>query len=125
MNILGPRIHGILDYVIVVFFLLVPTLFTLPNGLTTLAYVLAILHLTMTVLTDFPLGMLEVIPFGLHGIVELVAAIALIALPWIMSDLFLGGRTLFSVTGVVLFLIWLLTSYRTESASTKTSESAA
>ena len=122
MNLLTPRIHGFLDYVTVVFFLLAPTLFNLAGGLAALAYVLAVVHLTMTVLTDFPLGMVEVIPFGVHGIVELVVSITLVAMPWILSDLFRDARGLYTAIGVVIFLVWLLTDYNATPASTKTSQ---
>ena len=121
MNVLSPRIHGVLDYVIVVFFLLAPTLFDLPYGPSTLAYVLAVAYLTMTVLTDFPLGMVEVISFGVHGVVELVFAIALVVLPWILSDMFRDAQGFYTAVGVVLFLLWLSSDYSATPASTKTS----
>jgi hypothetical protein len=95
MSLIPPRLHGILDYATVVFFLLAPTLFsnTLFGGTITLCYVLAVVHLTMTLLTDFPLGMAEVISLGVHGVVELIVSIALVVLPWILAPAFQKGLT--------------------------------
>jgi hypothetical protein len=121
MDVLTPRIHGIIDYVTVVFFVLAPTLFSLPSGIATVCYILAVVHLTMTIITDFPLGMVEVMPFGMHGIVELIVSIALVVLPWILADLFFGAQWFFTVVGVAIFLVWLLTDYSPVPASTKTS----
>ena len=95
MSLIPPRLHGILDYATVVFFLLAPTLFsnTLFGGTITLCYVLAVVHLTMTLLTDFPLGMAEVISLGVHGVIELIVSIALVVLPWILAPAFQKGLT--------------------------------
>jgi hypothetical protein len=125
MNVIGPRIHGILDYATVVFFLLAPTLFsgslTGANGLATVCYLLAVAHFAMTILTDFPLGMVEVIALGVHGVIELIASIALIAVPWILGDLFWGARVFFTCVGAALFLVWVLSDYTATPQSTKTS----
>lgn len=118
MSLIPPRLHGILDYATVVFFLLAPTLFsnTLFGGTITLCYVLAVVHLTMTLLTDFPLGMAEVISLGVHGVVELIVSIALVVLPWILAPAFQKGLTggqgaqwFYTIVGVVIFAVWVLT----------------
>lgn len=122
MNLIPPRIHGILDYVTVVFFLLAPTIFsTSLAGMTTLCYVLAVVHLTMTLLTDFPLGMVEVISLGVHGVVELIVSITLVVLPWILAPVFQGAQWFYTIVGVVIFIVWLLSDYSAPRASSKTS----
>ena len=130
MSLIPPRLHGILDYVTVVFFLLAPTLFsnTLFGGTITLCYVLAVVHLTMTLLTDFPLGMAEVISLGVHGVVELIVSIALVVLPWILAPAFQKGLTggqgaqwFYTIVGVVIFAVWVLTDYSAPRATSKTS----
>lgn len=130
MNLIPPRLHGILDYAIVVFFLLAPTLFSniLVGGVATLCYVLAVVHFTMTLLTDFPLGMVEVISLGVHGVVELIGSITLVVLPWILSSAFQGGimggqgaQWFYTAVGIVIFVVWGLTDYSAPSATSKTS----
>ncbi len=112
MNILTPRIHGYLDYLTVAFFLIAPSLFGLTGTPAVLAYVLAGVHLLMTVCTAFPLGLVDVLPFRLHGTVELVVAVALIVLPWVLSGVFAGAQVLYTVVGGVILVVWLLTDYR-------------
>lgn len=106
-----------LDYVIVVFFLLVPTLFNLTGGMAVLAYVLAVAHLALALVTRFPMGMADMLSFGVHGVVELVIALALITMPWILSGTFWGAQGLYTVVGVVLFVVWTVTNYRPAAAA--------
>ena len=108
-----PHLHGVLDYVVVVLFLLAPTLFGFGGTAALLAYALAGVHLLMTVLTDFPLGFVgRVIPFRVHGTVELVVGAALAVLPWLLTDVFGEAALFFSAAGVAILLVWLLTDYR-------------
>lgn len=58
-----------------------------------ISYTLAVIHLTMTLLTNMPLGVIKIIPMKLHSIVELVGPVLIIgtlALP----NLVTGGRWL-------------------------------
>lgn len=72
MKIITPRVHGYLDYVTVVVFLLTPTLLGLTGIPAMLAYALAGIHLAMTLVTDFPLGVVKLIPFTIHGWIDRV-----------------------------------------------------
>jgi hypothetical protein len=85
MKILSPRIHGYLDYLVVVWFLAAPTLFGLTGVAANISYALAIIHLALTVLTAFPLGVVKVIPLQFHGAIEFIVSFALIALPWVLG----------------------------------------
>ena len=114
MKRLSPKLHGIIDYVSVGGLLLAPTVFGL-NGLsTTLAYALAGIHLTMTLLTAFPLGLIKLVPLRLHGIVEIVVGISLVVAPWALAtvlDLGGNGRLFYSAFGAVLIAVWFITDY--------------
>lgn len=112
MAILTPRIHGYLDYLTVVIFALAPTLFGLTGVPALLAYLLAVVHLLMTLLTDFPLGVADVIPLRWHSRVELIVSVVLVVLPWLLGDLFsAGARTFYTAIGAVIFVVWLATDY--------------
>lgn len=74
MNTITPRVHGYLDYVTVVVFLLAPTLIGLTGIPAMLAYALAGIHLAMTLGTDFPLGIVKLIPIPIHGWIERLSA---------------------------------------------------
>ncbi len=117
MKILSPRLHGYLDFVVVAAFALAPTLFGFMNSqVTMLCYALAGIHLSLTLLTDFPYGFIrKIIPMQIHGWIELVVAPSLIAMPRFLG--FFAGETpnatmFFTVSGVVVFGVWLVTDYR-------------
>ena len=111
MNILSPRVHGILDYAVVLVFLAAPKLLGMTGTAALLGYALAAIHLALTVLTDFPMGLVRVVPLPVHGWIELVVGPALLAAPWIL-DFTAPARIFYSAAGVVIFLTWCATDYR-------------
>lgn len=119
MKILTPRAHGYIDYLAVLYFLAVPSLFGLTGLPATILYVAAAAYLVLTLLTAYPLGVVRVIPFGLHGGIELLSGMALVALPWMLgfthSDT--TARNLYAASGAALFVLWLVTDYRTTEAN--------
>jgi len=113
MRILSARIHGVLDLVMVGVLLLGPLIVGLGGSPAAIAYSLAAIHLLMTLLTRFPMGVWKRIPFFVHGIVELVVGIALLLLPT-----FAGygpgspARRFYIAMGAVILVVWALTAYR-------------
>lgn len=113
MNKLSPAIHGILDYIMVVYFLLGPSLFTLTPTVATISYLLGIVHLMLTFFTKFSLGIKKFIPFRMHGFIELIVAVILIGMPALMGEsLTFYDSLFFIITGVVILLIWILSRYK-------------
>jgi hypothetical protein len=113
MKILTPRTHGILDYVTVIAFLLAPTLFNLSGLPATVSYLLAVVHLGLTLITAFPLGLANAVPFRVHGMIELVVSIALVLFPWLLGFASVpAARNFYIAAGVVIFIVWLLTEYK-------------
>ena len=111
MKIISPRVHGYLDYVTVVLFLVAPTLIGLTGMAGAIAYALAGIHLAMTLVTDFPLGAAKLLPFTIHGWVERVVGPVLILLPFGLG-FDAPARSFYIVIGIVIVLIGLLTDYR-------------
>ena len=113
MKILNPRVHGYLDYVLVALFLLAPTLFGMSSVPSIISYALAGIHLTQTILTAFPLGLVSLIPFTVHGAVEFLVSFVLIALPWIAGFASeTAARNFFIGAGILIFVVWLTTDYK-------------
>ena len=78
-----------------------------------LSYTLAIVHLLLTVTTDFPAGALKIIPLRIHGLIELIVSIGLLAVA--ISFRILGYSVSFYfylVFSVILFIVWILSEYR-------------
>ncbi len=111
MGILPPNVHRILDYLAVVVFALAPTLFHLSGNTKMLAYALAAIHLVVTLATQFPGSAPRPLPYNLHGIIELVVGLALVAVPFLRHWTF-GARQFYPAMGVVLLIIWAITRYR-------------
>jgi hypothetical protein len=110
---IGSWSHGIIDYAMVIFLIIGPRLIGFNGKQATFCYILAAVHLALTVLTRFPLGVLKVLGFPLHGVVEFLAAIVILALPWIAA--FARGvlsRNFFVSVGLLLLFVWALTDYR-------------
>src|SRR5205807_6906607 len=72
MTILSPQAHRVLDFLTVVAFALAPTFVHLTGPAAALAYVLAAVHLTVTLATEFPEGRRKPLPFRGHGALEAV-----------------------------------------------------
>jgi len=113
MKLISPRVHGYLDLVVIAAFALAPTLLGFGSRAASLCYVLAALHATLTVLTAFPMGLLKMIPFPVHGALEAMMAPLLVATPWLVGFSRAGpARSFYIASGMVLGAVWLLTDYR-------------
>jgi len=113
MKILTPAQHAPIDYAIVVAFAAAPSLFGFAGTPATLSYALAAVHLALTVFSDFPGGLIKLIPFTVHGALELVISVLLVAIPWVLG--FAGqpaARNFYVTMGVAAFVVWLLTDYQ-------------
>jgi hypothetical protein len=119
VRVLSPKIHMLLDFATVVVFLLAPLAVGLGGLPAAICYLLAIIHLLMTLATRFPGSASKPISLVLHGMVELAVAILLVALPYIAG--FGPGspaKRFFVTMAAVIFVIWLLTDYRGTETST-------
>ncbi len=113
MKIVSPRIHGYLDFLTVAIFLLAPTLFGLSQLPAMLAYVIAGVHLIVTIGSDFSFGVFKLIPFTIHGWIEHLVGPALIALPFIsgFADEE-AARNFYIGVGLIVLVLGFLTDYK-------------
>ncbi len=113
MKILSPTVHGALDYVVVLLFAVAPTVFGFTGVPATLAYVLAGVHLVMTLCTKFPLGIVKLVPFPIHGMVEVAVVFGLAAAPWLLgfADV-LAARNFYLGAAALIAVVVVLTNYR-------------
>ena len=110
MEMISPTLHGNLDYITVVLFLVAPTFIGLTGIAGIIAYALAGIHPAMTLVTDFPLGAAKLLPFTVHGWVERVVGPVLVLLPFGHGFDALA-RGFYIVIGIVIILAGLLTDY--------------
>jgi len=113
MRVLGAFSHGVIDYLMVIFLAIGPSVAGFHGPQATICYGLAVVHFLLTIITRFPLGVLKTLPFWLHGSIEIVVAVLLVILPWLAH--FSAGvlsRNFFIAIGVLIAVIWALTNYR-------------
>jgi hypothetical protein len=110
MKVISPAVHGILDYVTVLVFLLAPAAVGLSGFAGALSYALAAIHLAMTLVTGFPLGALRLLPFAIHGWVERIVGPALVVLA-LAAGFDGAARAFYAVMGLVILLVGALTDY--------------
>lgn len=108
----SARAHGVLDYATVAAFLNAPMVFGFHGTPAAIAYWLAGIHLLMTGCTDFPVGFFMWIPFRIHGVIELLAGIFVLAAPWIFGFAQeIAARNFFLGIAIMLLLVVALTDY--------------
>ncbi len=80
-----------------------------------LAYGLAVIHLIVTLASDFPFGVIKLIPFPIHGWIERIVGPSLIAVPFILS--FANeeiARNFYIAVGLVIIAVGVLTDYQSK-----------
>ncbi|RZM23920.1 MAG: hypothetical protein EOO88_24580 [Pedobacter sp.] len=113
MAMISSRMHGIIDYLVVIFLWISPSAFGLTGNAAIFTYVLGAVHLLLTIMTDFSLGMIRLIPFRIHGLIELIVSLALVMTAYYFGDIgdMLARNFYYGFAGAV-FLTWLLTDYK-------------
>ena len=113
MKILSPRAHGYIDYAAILLLAVAPSLLDFGGLPATLCYAVAGIYFVMVLLTAYPLGAIKIIPFPVHGAVEIVLAPMFAVLPWLagFADLPVA-RNFFLVMAAALLGVWLVTNYR-------------
>lgn len=115
MKVISPRTHGYLDFLTVVIFLLAPTLLGLGELSAILAYSLAVVHLIVTLASDFPFGVVKLIPFTIHGWIERMVGPLLIAIPFILNfSNEEAARNFYIAMGIIIIVVGMLTDYQAE-----------
>lgn len=105
--------HGIIDYLLIVFLFASPTLFNMEGLLCTITYSLAAIHLLMTVLTNFELGLIKVIPFRIHGLIEIIVSLVLAALSfWFYKNGNELGFYFYMVLAIAIMIVFILTDFK-------------
>ncbi|BDG05450.1 hypothetical protein [Anaeromyxobacter oryzae] len=108
LRVVPPALHGVLDYVVAAALVIAPTLLGASGGAAAICFVLGVGQAAMSLVTAYPLGVVPVVPFWAHGVVEVGSAALL---------LFLGLLTgpasgLFVVVALAIFGLAALTDYR-------------
>jgi hypothetical protein len=113
LRLINPLAHGVLDYGLALTFLLAPALFGFTEAPASLCYVIGFVYFGASLITQYPLGAIKLLPFHAHGIIEALMAASWIAMPWLFG--FAGNaaaRNFFVAAGIALLAVVALTDYR-------------
>ena len=114
MKIISSKMHGVIDYLLIAFVFASPTIFNMEGALCTITYILGGVHLAVTLSTDFELGLIKVIPFRIHGLLEVVVTITLAILAtWFYSNGYETGFYYYMVLAIVIIIVFILTDFKT------------
>ena len=112
MKKLSPSVHGVLDYVTVVLLFLSPTMFEMHTAGSFFTYVLATIHLILTLLTDFRAGLLKIIPLRIHGLIEIFVSVGLVGVAiWFKMSSDTVVFYFYLIFSVILFIVWAISEY--------------
>ncbi len=113
MKIISSKAHGLIDYATVIFLLLAPSIFGMEGSLNTFTYVLAGVHFALTALTAFEVGLVKLIPFRIHGILEIVVSIALAGVAlWFRNDGNDLGFYFYIGLAIIIMIVFVLTDFK-------------
>lgn len=112
MKVLSPFVHAILDYALGAVFLLAPSMLDMGSTAAGVSHTIGIALIIASLLTRYPLGLLKLIPFPVHGVLESLMAVGWIAAPWLFG--FAGetaARNFFVAAGIGLLAVAAITDY--------------
>jgi hypothetical protein len=114
---ISRRTHGILDYVVGIVLLLAPSLFGFSDSgaASRLPITLGVIGIIYSLLTNYELGLIRVLPFGFHRVLDVLSGLLLALSPWLF-----GFADQIWVPHVILGLIELGVVAITRSAPTTT-----
>ena len=87
MKIIHTKAHGYMDYIMGVFLIAAPSLFNLNlNDMeSTVFYVVAATTILYSLVTNYELGLIKIIPMKGHLILDTFSGIFLVASPWLLD----------------------------------------
>lgn len=113
MKFISPKIHGILDMLVVVVLFAAPTIFGFGREASVVSYVLGAVYIAVILGTAYPYGLVKLVPFTVHGTMELILSPLLVAMPWLAGFGYdRAGRGFFVAAGIALFVVWAFTDYK-------------
>lgn len=112
MKLLSEKLHGVLDYATVLFLALSPSVFNMQANATLFTYSLAFVHLVLTIFTNFEMGIFRVVPFYIHGIIEISVSVLLVVVSF-MFFMYHDNTSFYFylIFAVALFIVWCMSNY--------------
>ena len=109
-----PLVHGAIEYAVAVLFIVAPFLFGFEETSATAAsIVVGLVLLAFTAVSDLPTGLVKNVSVGVHVTADIVLAVLLVALPFVLGFRDETAPTaLFITVGVLHLLVTIATRFR-------------
>jgi len=117
---LNSKIHGTIDYLIIIFLFLSPSIFSLPYTTSVFTYGLGVIHLGMSICTNYEYSLTRFIPMKIHGTIELIVALVLVGVAFYLGSI--DGefsKEFYLGLAIALFLFWLISDYTNKPEGTQ------
>ena len=108
-------VHGAIEYAVAVLFIVAPFVFGFEETAATAAsIVVGLVLLAFTAVSDLPTGLVKNISVGVHVTADIVLAVLLVALPFVLGfrDDETSATALFITVGVLHLLVTIATRFR-------------
>jgi hypothetical protein len=113
MRVPDRRVHGHFDYMMAALFLVAPSWSAFEGEPQLFCYAAGAVCLILATFTAYPLGLLGVLPFRLHGALEALLVPAFAVAPWLLGFWsVVAARNLFLVSAGLLAYVWIITDYK-------------
>jgi drug/metabolite transporter (DMT)-like permease len=119
MKVISPKLHGIIDYLVVLFLFASPTMFTMTEDIATYTYILGTVHLLLTILTNYSYGIFRLIPLQLHGLIELVVGAALVILAFTVLKYDERASQFYEWFGIAVLVVFAFSDYNRKNDTVK------
>jgi hypothetical protein len=112
----SPRLHGIIDYLTVPLLLASGPLFRFDGRPAETTSTLAGVVLVYSLFTAYPLGLVKMIPFPIHRVIDIVFGGAMLISPFVLNY-GAPARNFFVAMGIVSFIVTALTDFSDHSTA--------
>lgn len=112
-KLLPAKVHGVVDYGSGFALVAIALIFGFSETAVGTGFVLGAVLIVISLLTDYPLGLIKVIPFVVHSAADYLGAAALITAPFVLgfNDSDTRSAASYVVMGVALVAVSLITDY--------------
>jgi phosphatidylserine synthase len=116
---LPPFVHGAIEYAVAVLFIVAPFVFGFEETSATAAsIVVGLVLLAFTAVSDLPTALVKSVSVGVHVTADIVLAVLLVALPFVLGFRDETAPTaLFITVGVLHLLVTIATRFRSRDAA--------
>jgi hypothetical protein len=108
---MDPNRHAVLDYMMGATCLTIPSMAGFNVMSSVLSYGIGITQLGLSMVTNYPASVAKVVPFKVHGLIELGTGIGMVALAFMPKVLDKKAKIFFFNSGISTIGLYLMTDY--------------